>query len=540
MTTRTQKLAKNFPAWTRVRWDPSSMGQRWFAPFAKAVDTQVQEQVKRREAHSLLQRAIGTGLVHKILLDDQDLTEVTINTNGTRTWAEHSSVVGTWDGQDYTLEMAENLEDLVHSVPDVLYLKESKEITNRLVYSRIDGTETLIDDYQEPHVLVVHVQDSTNYYRRQPRRNPRASGYHRIILTGRDINYQAVTEALDIPDDGVWQTTNIFTQLQDVDVTGLDGDVRIYLYDAQDYVHDPYKIVSTDETEGPLHLRLRDNDDLDQSYLQYFTSVIKSGALYRDGANGFIAPISEDDRVFDNEETQWEQHLLDDEGTPIIPRDLAVNPQTGRLYILDEDSSVHIYEHGLAPFGPPSLQSELTLAEYLRIQPIKSWCLLGETLRLFTSFSQMRYPLLSVTLKRISPTGVVRYLQADRTWGAGTYSFDQSSKADGSAADSWSDIGFDATLDELGQWEFYSVVDTRFDQTVSYTGVMVDGLQALRSFETDIADPIAIYFDHGCNLVLGEALEFHVLGERINKYLPDYQNHELLLRDEFDSVEVQV
>jgi len=462
------------------------------------------------------------------------MPELTINPDGTKTWADHTSVVGTQNGIKRSLAKVETLEDLIWSVPDRIVSRETKTITNRLVYSRIAGVETLNEDYQEPMRLRVSITGSTNYYRKTETRNPDASGYHRLIINGRDINYQPVVEHLEIPDDGVYITRNIFTLVEDVDATGFDGDVYIHLYDASDYIQDPYRIAVTDSAEGPLCLRIREaveTPGVDQSYIEYFTSVIKQGEFYRDGQS----------QLPENEEVQWEQHLQDEEGLYITPVDLAIHPETGRLYVLDNQGSVHVYNHGLTPFVPPSLEDEITLDAYIQIQPVKPWALLGETMKLFTSFIRMCYPILKVVIRRISPSGTTEYLQANKTWSASLYEWDTSVHADlRDPSKTWRDMGFNSEFTETGQWEFYCTVTTRFDKTTSYTGVMVDVLQAERTYETGVSSPICIFFDHRNDLVLGSNSSFEVFEERCDLYLPDYESHELIVRDEFEELEVQV
>lgn len=532
-STRTPKIALAFPDWTVARNDPSSFTQRLLNVWAGVVDFQVIEQVKKMEEQDLLKYSLGAGHLYRFNLLDDDMPDVAINPNGTRTWPSLSSVTATNGDDSYSLTEVTTLEELLYNLPTRIALLETQTITDRTIYTRVSGVETLTTIHQLPHRLKIEVTGSTNYYKQTASRNVTVSGLHRIIITGRDINYQSVVETVEIPDDGIYLARNFFTEVEAVDPTGFDGDISIYLYNVSDYVEDRYRIAIGDYAQGPLRLRLVEDDIEDNPYyLQYFTPIEKLGESYRDGQ----------DEIPENEDLQWEQYILGLEGTFATILDIAVHPDTARLYALDDSGNILIYDIGPTPFGPPAVVADFTptLATYIELDPLSHWAHYATDLQFFTVFKRMRLPIHSVQIIRVSPSAVVEYLQSDKvSWDVSSYTF-YGEDIDGAPSPdiSWKDFPFTSSMSEFGQWSYFCKVQTSIDTTVFHTAVMVDSILPVAHFSVAVAIPWGLFFDHNNHLVVFDSDGIYVYQEFLDQYLADFSNHQVLLKESYDSVEV--
>lgn len=533
----TQRLVNKFPLWTKARNDPSSMAFRTMSVFADCFDYQYADNKRVHANEQLLKHGLGIGTAYQIYLTEDDLITSTIAQSGEPIYTYPATVLG----DAFTVERVDNIDALCWSVPDRFTQLRQVGIDNLAIWEddRSNTVALTANEIGYPSFLHVTIGPSTDFFKKTPLRNARASGKHLLIIEGKDVNGTPIKEYIPLTDDGHYWTRNVFTEIDQVTPEGFDGEISISIGRAADYIVDPYKLCIMEEgDEGPLRLSItNETTDLgDTARLRYYTTLEQRGENYRDGVV----------QIETNELEKWEQYLLDDQGDPYAPIDIAINPNSTRLYCLDENGTVHIYEHGPTPFGPPSDQESLTKLTYLEMIPVKHYARLGEEMMLFTRFVRARFPVQRVSVKRISPTGIVRYLQADKTWGASLWEFIGTEVINGLPEDSWGDFAFDSEFDEVGQWEFYTTTKTKVDTTVAWTSVMVDGLNALVSIDTGVSDPLAIWFSGADELMItsgtngpdAEPLSFYVFQEHSDKYLADPLNQMLFFREAYDEVTV--
>lgn len=534
----TQRLVNKFPIWTKTRLDPSSLGQRLFSTWGEYFDFAYAENKKLLEDYKLLKHGLGVGYLYQVALDEEDALESTVLAGGAVEWT-YPVVTGTVGAATYTIDRVISIEDLYWSQPTRISAQDTIGVNNLVVYTDTGSGTPTSNEIDKPDNLVVRVYDSTNYYRRTQLRNPRASGQHIVIIKGKDINNSQFTEYVYITDDGYYRTKNIVKEITEVIREGFNGTIEISLPGNQDYIVDPFHTAVTEETEGPAKLQATvQTGATNHTRLYYFTDLIKRGDDYRDGSV----------EVSPNEVEVWEQYLLDDTGAAIEAVDIAINPNTVRLYALDTTGKVHVYDPKPSPFSAPVSEDDrvMTKTTYIDVLPLKPWARYEETMKLFTRYTRIRFPIRSVAIKRASPTGVITYLQADKSWAAGYYEFLGTFIDEGLPEDSWTDFQFDSTFNEFGQWEFYAITETDYDTTVSYTGVMVDSLNALVSISTDVLEPVSLYFSHDDRLMIvssvnaatGEAYTVHPFVEHSDVYLVDESASVLYLRESYDTIEV--
>jgi len=529
MSFKTQKLANYFPDWTKVRRDPSSMGARFLSVFADYLEYSDAELVKIREEFDLLKYALGIGAIYSIDLTAADAVTSSSGPGGVRVWNYPTTVTGTHPILGVlALARVETFEDLLWSVPSRLTEEETVAVSDFLIYDSTVGTIVVMDVIER---LTIVISNSTTYYPKSSIRNRRASGQHFVKLVGRDRNYIEIEEVITTRDDGVYTSKNAFSSLSEVSFDGFDGRVQLYIATAPDHLFDRFRVGISDKVQGPLKIRPSTYNYLgtDMARMHYFTDIMKLGTAYRTGGT-----------PEDNEDEIWDQILLDSSSNYYVPVGIAIHPDSTRLYCIDDTGFLHIYEHGPSTFTPPSDPDVLTLVSYIDILPLKHWALLGERIKLFTYFRKPTKPIANVIIKRISPTSVIRYLQANLTWGAGTYSFVTTDTQTILPAATWTDLTFEFTPDELGEWEFYITTQTTEDTTTTTTKVMVDALDALVSIDTGVVNPTALLFSEDGRLMVASAAVVTYFVENGDDYFVDGNNQQIFLREEYDAVEVTI
>lgn len=526
MSFKAQRLVNKFPGWSKTRQDPSSMGYRLLSVFADYYDFISAELLKIKEYRDLLKDGLGPPFLYSIQLDEDDKLTPTTLIGGGVDWTYPTLV----EGDAYSLTRVTSLEELFFNVPSRITAVDSTAISNFLIYS--SSTPFTYATMDTDARLTIVVENSSEYARTATTSNRFASNAYFIFLEGKDINDIKITEQIEITDDGVYRTKNIFREITDVNRDGFNGDINIYSYTATDYITDRYHVGVNEDIEGPLeiHPSTFEYSATTYSIVSYITNLIKLGTSYRTGT----LPD------FDNNVLLWEQHLLNDAAATYDLVDIAINPNSTRLYSLDTAGNIHVYDHSPSSFIGPVDQADLTLDSYIEVQPLKPWARMGETMDLFTWFREPKYAVAGVTVYRIDPNGVKEYLQSvnPSVWAAGVFEFVTTSPETKLPEKSWQDIKFTTDFTILGQWEFYVIANTVVDNTTSYTGVMVDTLTALTTIATGVATPTSIHFDHDDYLVVTEAANAYRFKLNSDVYLADPEAQQLFFIEDYTSVEV--
>jgi hypothetical protein len=116
---KTQRMANAFPSWTKLRKDPSSVGQKMFSVFSEMLEEHLITSVKLREDQHLLKNHLGVGSIYGISLDDADLYP-TSGTDFGVTKYTFPTVVGTASSVPYTCTRAIELVEFLNAPPDRL------------------------------------------------------------------------------------------------------------------------------------------------------------------------------------------------------------------------------------------------------------------------------------------------------------------------------------------------------------------------------------------------------------------------------------
>ena len=76
-----QRLANKFPLWSKVRIDPSSLGQRIFSSFGDYFEQSTEEKVQLAELKYVLPKRLGLESIQTVVLEEENFISTT-NVNG--------------------------------------------------------------------------------------------------------------------------------------------------------------------------------------------------------------------------------------------------------------------------------------------------------------------------------------------------------------------------------------------------------------------------------------------------------------------------
>ena len=528
MPSSTQRIANQYPDWSKLRSDPSSVGQRFFSTFSEYFDFLIAERIKIRQEFYLLKHGLGFGEVYVVDLEGDDEFSFSATSTNTAMPVYHSEVSASIDeATSVVLSRDETIEDLLYGFPTRTTLEETILIPNLTIWE--STTPLIFNELAFPERLTVVVSDSTEYLIQRTTKNTLVSNRSFVQIAGVDLNGIPVKETIQIPDDGAYLTRHIYSDVSSVEFEGFDGTVSLLLTNTEiPFKVDPFMFLATQDIEGPSWLQLVNETvyTLDCSFLLYRTPILKLGSEYRNGTD-----------VVDNIEILSETLLLDSLNAPYQAVDIAVSPNNTLLYVIDSLGWLRVYRHGITSFTPPTQAA--TVSSSISLLPLVSYAKYGQSIPIWTWFRQPRGNIITVMISRIKPDSTVEYLQADKTWSATSYSFSGINNPV-IPEESWQDIKFFNEYDQVGQWEFYCTVTTSLNSetTVSQTSVMCDSLVPLVELETGVVSPTGLYFNHESKLVITTALDANIFIEHRDTYLADIENQAIVLREQYLDVTV--
>lgn len=519
-----QRLANQYPLWTKLRSDPSSMGQRLLAAYANYIDFAEAELLRFRDEFHVHKWHMGHAELYTFFLEGADELNFATAAGGalipalpTSITAEHATL-GT-----LTLVHDNDLEDLLYGAPDRVSLLDTQAIVDLEIWN--SNTPEIINGFTYPERLTISVTGSTKFNKKNATRDRLFSGFNGLILEGRDINGTPTIDNIPIRDDGVYVTRSIWSKLDEIpSIDGFNGDIVIgYKQASFPYILDPYHVGVLDDVEGALKLKLDVAGG--QTHLVYFTDRFKLGSAYRTG----IVELDNDELIVENQ-------LLDSNSAAYNGVDLAISYENTKLYVIDDTGILHIYDHGWNTFLPPSLNIE-TRRSHIGLDALNSYVRLNAIEPMWTFHRRPTQKIERVLIRRISPSGTEEYLQGNLSWAGTAYEFlGQPGAVD--AAGSWQDLKFNVEYTELGQWEFYAVTQAEGEITTYYTGVLVDSQVAEVSIDTGITSPTGIFFTEGGELCIMDATNFYKFEEHRDRYFIDAERQQVVLREKYISVEV--
>jgi len=529
MSFRTQRLANAFPLWSKIRRDESSFGHRLLDTFAEVTAEQTVTARKLADDPHLLKPYLGVGCLWSVYLDEDDVFQKADTAAGTFTYI-YPDVVGTLDAVDYTLVRYEDLITLLNATPARIAQVDSQAYSSFTVWD--SSTPYAYGSLPRPERLYIDVTDTTFFSRKSNVNDREYSGRNVIQVVGTDENDIAIREYVRIPDEGVYSTRNIYKTVTEVITEGFDGNVLIEWFpNAQSFEPDPYRTAIFDDFEGQLRLSLSTQvvGGPTYSYVEYSSPRLKLGEQYR--RTGI--------ELTSNVETLAEVVLLNSSGNPYTAVDLAINHQTSKMYVLDSQGNVHVYDHELSSFSVVDSTDTETDSTYIELVPLRHRAKFGDTEYLYTHFARLRQSINKIEIKRRDPAGNIEYLQLDKsTWGAAQAYIAAANPSAALPESSWQDFRFATEYNQLGQWEYTLTTVSTVDTTVYVTAVLVGSMTADVSLSTAVVSPTAVGFSKEGYLGVTQGSEVKYFEEFVDGWTADTRTDRILMRSNYDSLEV--
>lgn len=530
MSYTSQKLVNYLPSWSKGRKDPSSLTHKLMSNFNYSFESQTVDAVKTSMMFNLMGEEASNGEFVEIFLEEQDAIKTIME--GTRKTYKFPTVTGTIGANKIQLERAVNISDYLYSLPTRISEINNVLVINWSIWS--SSSPLTFAEIKTPERLLVEVKDSTIYYNKSSlKEEDRKAGYTSFVyLSGLDENFNQIQEIISVRDDGCYVTRNIFKVLESVTYDGFDGTVNIFLTSSREglidetFIRAKYVSGVTINSSGPLRFYL-----IKESFGTVLSPVINT---LREGKNRNRPEngVQEESLVL-----MANQALLDSSNNFTNIKSITVSPVDTRLYALEEDGRVLIYEPRLTPFKERGTKpSEDT---YLDILPETHRVDYGEEIDLWTWFRIPTVRVSGVTIKRVDPLGIEQYLQSDMSWGSSVHKFDGLDAEGKFPEESWKDFSFSVTFDQLGQWDFYCIVDLpslRYKQYTSKTSVMVDYLIPLKEFQLESGEEI--FFDKENYLCIKQSNNYKRFKLCNDLYIADPMSQRILLKEEYDKVEI--
>ena len=534
MAIGTQGFANIYPRWMKIRTDPSSNGQRFFSCFAESFDTLQAEKVMLSKMFKLFAERLGVPNIYWIDLEEEDRIPVD-------KWINYTfpTLVGTLsDGSTIDINRVEDTANFINNVPTRVVSFGNEEVVP------VTWSSSVPDTYNEikvPCRLGITVTGSKHYKKRkQDRAFP---GYHMIEIKGYDQNRKHVVESIYVRDDGTFKTIRIYSELLSVTHDGFSGSVTIYpeeMYIAD--LMDPFHTgVSINKTR-PLYLR-RFEEPNGQIGLELFIRNYLNGNSYR---NFNKVDVYEEE---DLEEILDSQMMLDENGDIYSVVDFTISPIDSRIWCLSSDGRVHVHNNTVTEFSVPPENENNT--NTIDIHPDIRRVPYNEDVAIWTFFRALRGPLIELKIRRIDPDGNETYLQSDKTtWSSTEYAFpgNKDETIELLPEDTHDTIRFITTIDKLGEWNFYcdATIGVRGSSNITETskaGILCSSNTAEKSYSLGLSNVSKIYFSHDNRLTVVTDLTNSSAVENYfnlynDVYMADIRNQRLLLREDYEEVEV--
>lgn len=526
---RTQQIANSFPLWTKARRDPSSVAQRFFGTFSEMLEEQTITSVNVSQDFRLLKKYLGVGRIWAFGLSDEDLYPKTSTSPGVSKYS-YPTVVGTDSNVDYTCSRVAEVVEFLHAPPDRLLEVTDFSYSTFQVWN--SNSPHVTTDPPKPERLCIVVENSTFYSRSNATQDREYTGRHVVQVAGTDENDRKCREYIRILDDGVFYTRNIFKTVTEIVLEGFDGDTIVSWFAQQNaFETDPYRSAVFDDFEGQLRLSLSTQvvDSITYSYVEYSSERLKLGEEYR--RPSIVAP--------DNTEILAEVVLLDSSGDPYTAIDLAINHETSKLYVLDAQGRLHVYDHELSTFDYVESADVETPRTHLELVPLRHRVKFGDAEFVYTDFVRNRNGIVKIQIKRLAPDATIEYLQTDKTtWGT-TAAWIVAPNPDAQRAENtWNDFRFSTEYDQVGQWEYSCTTVTSRDTTTSTTAVLASRLVAQRTIDTTVLNPIGMSFSKEGYVAVADATKVYLFEEVADVWLADVRLGQVLLRSQYSQVEV--
>lgn len=296
-----KSIRKNFPEWSAIYKDDSSVGGRFFDSIGTSLE-KMREGVHRfkEQAPSLEYKPVyEPSNIQYINLNEDDDWGIFLNEN--RNYLS-SELFGNINNETINLNQTESYEEYCLAIPQRLSFLESKEISSIFFRTNKRYTEESFYFDKEPKEIYFDLTNIEYFDNNRTRENFEESYY--ITIRGKDILNRFIEEKIDIKNIGLYKSKNKFKTIEPVvkdiernlvggpsiEIEGVVGEVIFYHYPINiigkeiknRILVSPKKrgeLFPGEATENNLFIELRVENN--KSYLDYIYRYFINGYEYR-------------------------------------------------------------------------------------------------------------------------------------------------------------------------------------------------------------------------------------------------------------------
>ena len=483
-----QSIRNNFPLWSKIRKDDSSIGAITFDVFGEHFE-EIRVEILRRSEQEQVMRGKSVfepGFLYTFYLNES--LEFSLYQDENREF-KSLSATATKGAEEYELRSLFSYSDLCKSYPTryevELVTEEDHYLLTTVEKSNVDFAREKTEEFffeKYPGRIYINVFDSEEYEISTYNENMSDNKY--VVLRGKNIFNKRVEEKITIENDLFYESKNIFKSLENLEEDsekniaggssiscyGFDGTVEILKYPLQPQKKVfPFKILikknddlnykeSLEENIG--YFSLKNNEESESTYtkLQY---IFHSYEFAKDYLNA-RTNVGKD--FF--EQILLEQNILNENLEEVFVEDFTFDYLRNKLVTIDASGKVSWYEVKPNHFFRPEI--ERTKRTNITFESEKQRVSLNETLQMYFSLERAKGTISQVLIARKSPSQkrevvdanqeLIRdfnfdYLQEDLTWSRDKNFF--RGRDDDDVYLAFEGKTVESTFEEYGQYDFY-------------------------------------------------------------------------------------
>lgn len=532
-----QRMANTFGDWTKIRKREDSNGQMIFQPFAKVIDEEVKNLFILKNTLKLKSDNLESSDFYVTYLEEGE--EIIYDQDSDK--FIYPVVINLRTGQEIT--RYDRWEEFYYGVPTKLVLVDERNLIQPLLWDKRAerGNGILIPALEMPRAehLGILVSGSSYYNSNRTAENGYMpfGGYYGIRLVGLNENFEEVSEFIRVIDDGYFETRNVFRKITEIDYDGFDGNIQIFFgrRSGGEAFNKKYKfeLATTLERQGGMEVEaLTDNDR--RSFLRWKLVLQNFGLIYRN--------------QYDQEEMEtlkyhqlYDSLLLDEYGREYLIQDFFINPINSRIYILDNEGSVHVHEFYLTDFVKshylPTKHSVVKLESSKQRVGLEEEQLIDVT-RLNQEARVEKY-----MIQVRDPDGIISYFTG--ITGAKQASFDTEEVWINGVdhplpENSWKDFAFYYKYNKAGQYDWNIVVETPLDIYSYNYSVVCESNRALKSFATTIPNLNSIYLSKENYICVEDEESSYYFKEEKEGCFGDFSNQRFIFLKKYVNIAIEV
>lgn len=503
-----QSIRNNFPLWSKIRRDDSSVGAMIFDSIGEELeDTRVGILQAQKQNKPLSNSPVfEPSSIYAFNLNESQEFLLFKNENELYRSLVAEATIG---NETIALRNIFSYSKLAKAATDRIGLSLSsreeylldtieKSADNNFLQRSITSSFSL---NKEPRQIYFNIYNSENYETVTYNRNMYDKRY--IVIRGTNIFGKRIEETISVAKEGLYKTLNIFRTIEplaedlemsisggaSIECYGFDGTIEVMRFPLQiQRKAYPFKILVKKVDE------LNHQGSLEEASAEFEVSSNKHSG--EDNVLRYIFKAYENSEVYINSRTSMEkeyfeqaileQELLNESFEPIQVQDFWFDYVRDQIVVIDQNASIYWYDLFKSNFEKPEINR--TKKTNITFETEKQQVILNETLPMFASLERAKGNVAEVIIAKQKPSFKNRvidenqelitnfnfeYLQDDFTWSETKNFFSGRDVED--IYLNFEGKTIDVLFDEYGQHDFYIMsFASQFNQNNSLTK-FIDG-----------------------------------------------------------------